>query len=110
MRNISPEEFEKLLAAIVLAANAVDPNIEEGLRIGQDWSPSAVEVKLRYAADVAKLTDWLRTNSFKRKVIVVKVPCKIGHELYWKDILAQVLDNGEYRNPPDKYTLKKGVK
>jgi hypothetical protein len=107
MKNIPQKEFEAMLVALVGAANAGDPNIEEGHRIGQEWSPSSVEVKLRYVADIKKLEEWQHQKTFARRVMVTKVPCKIGHDLYWKDILAQVYDMGEYRRPPVKYELKK---
>ena len=106
MKNIPQDEFEKMLIALTIAADADDPHIQEGRRIGQEWSPSTVEVKLRYVADVKKMEEWLCGKALRRPVRVTKVPHKVGHELYWKDILAEVYDLGEYRRPPVKYQLK----
>ena len=107
MRNIPQDEFEKMCLALSGVANAPDPHVEDGKKVGQTWSPSSVEVMLRYAADIKKLEEWLRQRAFVREITVVKVPCKIGRELWWKDVLAEVYDMGAYSQPPVKYSLKK---
>jgi hypothetical protein len=105
MKNIPQEEFEKLCLAVSAAANAADPNVEEGRRIGQEWGPSSVEVKLHYVADIKKFEKWLRQKTFTRTIVVTKVPHKIGHWLCWKGYLAEVYDMADYRRPPTKYQL-----